>query len=507
MQSKKYIIEYDELMEEWFWEKNNELDIDPTKITKGYEEKKPYWKCKKCGYLWSTTVGHRIRGRGCPECAKKKRANTIIRTIVKRRGSFCDEHPELLTEWDYNRNQIDPFMITKGSNIKVYWKCKKCGNFWSSSVSNRLRGRGCPECAKIKGRKQRRFNEIIKNGSFLENCPDLIDEWNWDKNNSNGIKPDEIPVNFREKVYWKCKKCGKSYKTYTFTRKYGTSCPYCNKSKPFSIPEKLLLFYIEQCFEKVIENYKPKFLGGRKEIDIYIPELKIGIEYDGEKFHKDINVDIAKIDLCKENGIRLYRIREPLCPMIKNENVYCMEKRWDFKNIMLFLSNKIGFNFEKVNIDINNDILKVASKIQTYLVEESLAAKYPDLLNEWDYQLNRDLIPENIKYASNIMVNWICENGHKYVMKISKRTLREQGCPYCSGRYAIKDVNDLATLRPDLVEYWDFKKNGDLKPDMVKTNTEKKVSWLCKKCGLEWDLSVASMSKRKYICKKCKNTN
>ena len=43
----------------------------------------------------------------------------------------------------------------------------------------------------------------------------------------------------------------------------------------------------------------------KKEIDIFIPSLKIGIEYDGKNWHKDFNKDLKKDKLCKDNGIDL----------------------------------------------------------------------------------------------------------------------------------------------------------------------------------------------------------
>ena len=48
MEKKKYISEIPELMKEWDWEAN--ADLDPTKITCG-SGKKAWWKCSK-GHEW-----------------------------------------------------------------------------------------------------------------------------------------------------------------------------------------------------------------------------------------------------------------------------------------------------------------------------------------------------------------------------------------------------------------------------------------------------------------------
>ena len=79
------------------------------------------------------------------------------------------------------------------------------------------------------------------------------------------------------------------------------------------------LFCLEQLkqfgFIKM-EKGKLKHLGlGKRELDLYNPELKIGIEYDGGAYtkrfkHHTIKKDIEKDLLCEQAGIILYRIRE-----------------------------------------------------------------------------------------------------------------------------------------------------------------------------------------------------
>lgn len=54
--------------------------------------------------------------------------------------------------------------------------------------------------------------------------------------------------------------------------------------------------------------------------------------------------------------------------------------------------------------------------------------------------------------------------------------------------------NDLATINPTLAKEWNYKKNGDLKPNMVKPNSDKKVWWKCVK-GHEWEAIISSRNK------------
>ena len=61
----------------------------------------------------------------------------------------------------------------------------------------------------------------------------------------------------------------------------------------------------------------------------------------------------------------------------------------------------------------------------------SLADNYSDLLNEWNYEKNKDLNPSQVLSKSNKKVWWKCAKcGREWQAKISKRTSGEN-CPYC----------------------------------------------------------------------------
>lgn len=47
---KKFITDDKDLMNEWCWDKNNELGLTPNTLTFG-SHKKAWWKCEKKSYL------------------------------------------------------------------------------------------------------------------------------------------------------------------------------------------------------------------------------------------------------------------------------------------------------------------------------------------------------------------------------------------------------------------------------------------------------------------------
>src|SRR3954451_15878595 len=65
-------------------------------------------------------------------------------------GKLLKEYyPELLNEYDYNKNEKNLLeTLTNGSGKKVWWLCKY-GHEWEAAINPRTkRGVGCPECFK-----------------------------------------------------------------------------------------------------------------------------------------------------------------------------------------------------------------------------------------------------------------------------------------------------------------------------------------------------------------------
>ena len=64
-----------------------------------------------------------------------------------QKNSFVQYHPELIDEWDDEKNdKLKMEMFSVGSGVKVWWKCDK-GHSYSMSFDSRNKGGGCPICA------------------------------------------------------------------------------------------------------------------------------------------------------------------------------------------------------------------------------------------------------------------------------------------------------------------------------------------------------------------------
>lgn len=98
-------------------------------------------------------------------------------------------------------------------------------------------------------------------------------------------------------------------------------------------------------------------------------------------------------------------------------------------------------------------------------MSNSLAVMRPELVREWSDK-NLPLTPDKITYGSNKIVWWKADCGHEWQASVKARSGGEN-CPICSGARVIEGINDLATLKPELVQEWSEKNKNRL--DFEKT--------------------------------------
>ena len=134
------------------------------------------------------------------------------------------DNKELMKEWNQEKNILyNPADLTSGSSKKVWWKCKN-GHEWEAVIHTRVKGVGCPYCM---GKKA-----IQGVNDFATLYPEMLKEWDYEKNDQLGIKPQNVKKNTDKKVWWKCEK-GHEYKSSIVnrTKSKGTCCPYCSGNK------------------------------------------------------------------------------------------------------------------------------------------------------------------------------------------------------------------------------------------------------------------------------------
>tara|TARA_B100000315_G_scaffold256735_1_gene303427 strand:+ start:226 stop:1740 length:1515 start_codon:yes stop_codon:yes gene_type:complete len=486
---KKLLSEYPELLREWHPTKNGELK--PDEVTHG-SQKKVWWLCPK-GHPYDSIIKDRTRKdrpSGCPHCY----TNLSRGRRASDGNNLLSLFPKIAKEWHPTKNgDSKPEEFAGRSNIKVWWLCPKDHSYDSVIAERtRKRPRGCPYCS------NRRVGED-NNLKLL--FPKIAEEWHPTKNGDS--KPEEFTYGSKTRVWWICPK-GHEYdsKIFVRTRKEKSGCPYCSNQS--SSPELRILSEFRFIFDDVKTRHKIEGV----EMDVYVPKFNLAIEYDGSRFHQGKEQkDLGKNKSLQLRNIEVFRVRcSPLTKItendliVENDDLSKSDLNRVFKKIYSFVDTGIK---EKINEYLDSDhflnenlFRKYLSYLPSPLPENSLPTNYPNLVNEWDYEKNHPLIPDQFSGGSRNKVWWLCPKDHSYDSIISDRTKRKspRGCPFCRGRRVSED-NSLKFLFPKIAKEWHPTKNGKLKPDSITYGSRSKVWWLCPK-GHEYDSRLGSRTRK-----------
>jgi hypothetical protein len=113
---------------------------------------------------------------------------------------------------------------------------------------------------------------------------------------------------------WKCNSCNTNFQDHLDDGRI-PRCPLCYPYTTDSQYEYEIIDFIKSIYNGNIIHGDRKILG-RKEIDIFIPQLNIGIEFDGLYYHSEIcggknrKYHLNKTKQCQELGIFLIHIFE-----------------------------------------------------------------------------------------------------------------------------------------------------------------------------------------------------
>ena len=390
-----------------------------------------HWICHVCGEHWDAPVYSRGGGRqGCPKCAKEQMKISINKANVARIGSLAKKYPELLKEWDYNKNFCEPDKIPYTSHKIVWWKCSKCGREWENSVRNRTIHNQCCICEVGETiSKKVKESYLNKNGSLKDNLPVFLKEWNYEKNAQIGLYPDSVSPYSQQEAYWHCPRCGHEWKQKIAVKTFNLAlCPECSKESKTSFPEQTVYYYLKQCTTALNRERKYGY-----EIDIFLPKLNVGIEYDGMRFHKGrkLEFDQKKDAVLTSNGIRIIRIKE--YKSTRPSTPYCVDINDYFTTLTTTLNNLLNELGLSTDVNIKRDEQKIYEQYISLPKVNSLSIKYPEIAKEWNQKKNGSITPEMVSYGSKKTFWWTCSKcGKEYSASVQSRTIGHGGhCPNC----------------------------------------------------------------------------
>ena len=200
------------------------------------------WCCKE-GHEWKMPLKVVLCGGWCPFCGGTRFDLSYCEKIAGLKGGKC-------LSKSY-----------KNKRTKLSWECI-VGHRWHSTLNTVKSGRWCRECSRIKKLKS------------IEHCKQLAIK-------NNGLCVSEIYVRSDKNLIWKCKH-GHHWESTLDTITAGSWCPHCKLKSQTKLQEIIESIIIDKAvanfrgFNWLINKHK-------MEIDIWFPNLKIAIEYDGQQ--------------------------------------------------------------------------------------------------------------------------------------------------------------------------------------------------------------------------------
>ena len=461
---------YPDLSKEWHPTKNGNLK--PSDVTYG-SNAKVWWYLpyddpttgKHFDFEWQDTVSHRTKmNRGCPFISNQK--------VYKGYNDLETTYPELAQEWHPTKNgDLKPSEITYGSRIKVWWylpyddpQTGKHFDFeWQAVVYSRTgdKVKSCPFLSIPAKSVWHGFND------FETVYPKLAKEWHPTKNGD--LKPSDVLSGSGKIVWWYLPyddpKTGKHFDfewqaSVVDRTKKNFGCPYISGQRIYVGFNDL-----ETLKPELAKEWHPTKNGKLKPSEVSISsEKKVWwyLPYDDPTTGKHFDFEWQAV-------ISTRAVKNIGCPYLSSKKATQgvndlatilpeLAKEWhptkngnntpdDFtigshKIVWWYLpydDPKTGkhFDFEwksSIHARVRN------GKIQQcpYLVGKKvwsgyndLASKMPMIAEEWNYEKNRNLTPEQVSIFSERKVWWKCLQNHEWRTTIHSRTFNGSGCPYC----------------------------------------------------------------------------
>jgi len=418
-----------------------------------------------CGNVFQTRLAQIKKSGKCFTCS-----------CISRRVDITGNRYGKLVVLSMAEDYISP----SGTRLaRCYCKCD-CGNTivvnMSALITGSTQSCGC----------------LHNTQGLLKDNPELVEKYDFEKNQAEGIEFDTLTARTSRKIWWKCKECGNSWFATIASQndKIIHGCPYC--SGRFVIEGKTDL--ASQC---------PEILNEWDYVNNELKPNEVSKNSSQKVWWK-----------CKECGhlwkaVVSNRVRGAGCPKCNIENVNSFCEQATFFYIKQIFPDAInGDKHIGMELDIYIPSLNVAIEYDGEAWHKSASKERIDIhknevCKENGIELIRIREPKlppiegctvfiREDSTSSLSLDCIIGDVIKYFTssaKIDIDTTRDT--PYILEQYAAKKYNNsLAAMYPEIAAEWHPTKNGMLTPDKVNKASGHKVWWLGK-CGHEWQMSIS----------------
>ena len=114
---------------------------------------------------------------------------------------------------------------------------------------------------------------------------------------------------------------------------------------------------------------------------------------------------------------------------------------------------------------------------------QSLAARHPELMKQWDWDGNQDIDPYSVGCYSSKKVSWTCTEHGQWDATPAMRANRKTGCPECARQRRSGPRPQRGLLRDELpAVYAELHptKNSGIDSETLTCGSPRKVWWLCR---------------------------
>ena len=395
--------------------------------------------------------------------------------------------PDIAADWDYEKNGgLKPSDVTALSGRKVWWKCRR-NHSWAARIQDRSTNCGCPFCG---GRRVLAgFNDL----ATLR--PDIAAQWDYEKNGA--LQPSQVTLCSGIHVWWKCEH-GHSWRAAIGVRTSGCNCPFCSGRNAVSGFNDLATLYPDiaaQWDHEKNGELKPECFmpfSGRK------VWWKCGLNHSWPARIRSRTRGNGCPFCAGNRALPGFNDLATLRPDIAAQWDY--EKNGDLtpEDVTVAANKKVWWKCERDHswqaviasrsAGCNCPFCFGAKVLPGF---NDLATLYPDIAAQWDYEKNGELRPEQVTAHSTRKIWWKCSVNHSWCAEISNRSTGN-GCPFCAGTKVWPGFNDLASVSPWLLEFWDYERNVGLSPSELMPHTNRSAWWKCQ-YGHHWRDSVVRM--------------
>jgi hypothetical protein len=242
------------------------------------------------------------------------------------------------------------------------------------------------------------------------------------------INFDVIEMSLNE-IYIKCKNCKTEFKRISWYEIHPGMCPNCGAKKTSSKEELELATWLSDVLgsDKIIRNDRT-ILNNSFEIDIMIPSLQLGIEYNGLYWHSELAgkskwYHKVKYNQMKEKGIQLIQIfedewihykekvKQRLLSKLQQQKKYharkCKITKLDYKTTKTFLDEyhlqgcgQPGYSFGLI---FNEELIAIMT-----FTKLSVVKGHKNIKNKWE--LNRYASKGNIIGGASKLFKYFIRN-------------------------------------------------------------------------------------------------